>query len=140
MNKIVVFFLCLVLTTTLLGQPNHLKQQDKSKPFVLGLIDEIQSSELSEKRILNIYLPEGYDQNDARKYPVIYFIRLLFQDTKRCGQVIRYGSCVGVLNFVISSIRHRTVEGIRRRELGIGSQVKNIFEEKILIYVSCGIR
>ncbi|MEI8073194.1 MAG: alpha/beta hydrolase-fold protein [Bacteroidota bacterium] len=74
MNKIVVFFLCIVLTTTLLGQPNHLKQQDKSKPFVLGLIDEIQSSELSEKRILNIYLPEGYDQNDAKKYPVIYLL------------------------------------------------------------------
>ncbi len=74
MNKIVVFFLCIVLTTTLLGQTNHLKQQDKSKPFVLGLIDEIQSSELSEKRILNIYLPEGYDQNDAKKYPVIYLL------------------------------------------------------------------
>src|SRR5690606_38113758 len=42
--------------------------------FVLGVVDEIQSKELSEKRILNIYLPEGYHQSDAAKYPVIYLL------------------------------------------------------------------
>lgn len=49
-------------------------QKDKSKFFVLGVIDEIQSKELAEKRILNIYLPEGYQQNDTIKYPVIYLL------------------------------------------------------------------
>lgn len=44
------------------------------KPFVLGLIDEIQSVELAEKRILNIYLPEGYNKNDTIKYPVVYLL------------------------------------------------------------------
>lgn len=45
-----------------------------SKPFVLGVIDEIQSKTLAEKRILNVYLPEGYSQNDTTKYPVIYLL------------------------------------------------------------------
>jgi len=44
------------------------------KPFVLGVIDEIQSKELSEKRILNIYLPEGYNPKDNVKYPVVYLL------------------------------------------------------------------
>jgi predicted alpha/beta superfamily hydrolase len=50
------------------------KQTESTKPFVLGVIDEIQSKELTEKRILNIYLPEGYNQNDTIKYPVIYLL------------------------------------------------------------------
>jgi len=45
-----------------------------SRPFVLGVIDEIQSKALSEKRILNIYLPEGYNKNDSTQYPVIYLL------------------------------------------------------------------
>jgi len=51
-----------------------LGQRDVQKPFVLGVIDEIDSKELNEKRILNIYLPEGYDANDTTKYPVIYLL------------------------------------------------------------------
>jgi uncharacterized protein len=44
------------------------------KPFILGVIDEIQSTELAEKRTLNIYLPEGYNKNDTTKYPVVYLL------------------------------------------------------------------
>lgn len=47
---------------------------DNTKPFVLGVIDEIQSTQLAEKRVLNIYLPEGYDAKDTVKYPVIYLL------------------------------------------------------------------
>ncbi|MGZ3932828.1 MAG: alpha/beta hydrolase, partial [Bacteroidia bacterium] len=39
-----------------------------------GVIEELQSVELGEKRILNIYLPEGYNKNDTIKYPVIYLL------------------------------------------------------------------
>jgi len=60
---------------------NVSKSQDKStvtqistRPFELGITDEIQSSQLSEKRILNIYLPEGYDQDVKTTYPVIYLL------------------------------------------------------------------
>jgi predicted alpha/beta superfamily hydrolase len=47
---------------------------DRQKAFVLGVIDEISSKKLNEKRILNIYLPEGYTQSDTTTYPVIYLL------------------------------------------------------------------
>jgi predicted alpha/beta superfamily hydrolase len=49
-------------------------QQANSKPFILGVIDEIQSTALAEKRILNIYLPEGYNKADTTRYPVVYLL------------------------------------------------------------------
>jgi predicted alpha/beta superfamily hydrolase len=45
-----------------------------NKPFVLGHIVELQSTILSEKRVLNIYLPDGYHENDTTRYPVIYLL------------------------------------------------------------------
>lgn len=44
------------------------------KPLVIGEVDEIQSAILSEKRILNIYLPEGYSSKDTTAYPVVYLL------------------------------------------------------------------
>jgi len=44
------------------------------KPFVLGTIDTVESSILEEKRILNIYLPDGYHPDSAYTYPVIYLL------------------------------------------------------------------
>lgn len=49
-------------------------QTSAGKPFVLGTIEEIQSQILSEKRTLNIYLPEGYSKADTAKYPVVYLL------------------------------------------------------------------
>lgn len=45
-----------------------------SKPFVLGHTVEINSTQLAEKRILNIYLPEGYVKDDTTRYPVVYLL------------------------------------------------------------------
>lgn len=56
------------------AQKSKEKLVDPTKPFVLGVIDEIQSTELSEKRILNIYLPVGYNANDTIKFPVVYLL------------------------------------------------------------------
>jgi len=44
------------------------------KPFILGSVEEIQSRILSEKRIINIYLPEGYNNQDTTKYPVVFLL------------------------------------------------------------------
>lgn len=44
------------------------------KPLVVGLIDEIHSNELGEKRVVNIYLPEDYNPKDSIRYPVIYLL------------------------------------------------------------------
>ena len=74
MNKIICLTFFLFTSTFLFSQNNKSKSTDTSKPFVLGVIEEIQSKELGEKRILNIYLPEGYKAEDATKYPVIYLL------------------------------------------------------------------
>lgn len=74
MNKIITLSLLLFTSALLFSQTNKSKSTETTKPFVLGVIDEIQSNELGEKRILNIYLPEGYKAEDATKYPVIYLL------------------------------------------------------------------
>ena len=58
----------------LFGQAHGRIQPESSKPFVLGTIREIKSIELKEKRILNIYLPEGYKSGDSSRYPVVYLL------------------------------------------------------------------
>ncbi|HET7117627.1 MAG TPA: alpha/beta hydrolase-fold protein [Hanamia sp.] len=66
----------------------------KNIPFVLGRIDEIQSKILSEKRVLNIYLPQGYHQNDTTRYPVIYLL-----DGSADEDFIHIAGLVQFLNF-----------------------------------------
>jgi predicted alpha/beta superfamily hydrolase len=61
-------------TATAFGQAKKPGPADKSKPFVLGVIDELKSIQLGETRVLNIYLPEGYSKTDTVKYPVIYLL------------------------------------------------------------------
>jgi predicted alpha/beta superfamily hydrolase len=74
MNRIIIVFVLVFSINLAFGQANKTQQKDTTKPFVLGVIDEIQSKELAEKRVLNIYLPEGYRESDTTKYPVIYLL------------------------------------------------------------------
>jgi len=62
----------LVIATTL--SPALFSQSTNSRPFVLGITEDIISKELSEKRTLNIYLPDGYKKEDTSRYPVIYLL------------------------------------------------------------------
>ncbi|WP_281309770.1 alpha/beta hydrolase [Flavobacterium flavigenum] len=73
MNKFFILIL-LAFNSISFSQKGKSQPADAAKPFILGVIDEIQSEELNEKRVLNIYLPEGYKQDDATKYPVIYLL------------------------------------------------------------------
>ncbi|GAB3933162.1 alpha/beta hydrolase [Larkinella terrae] len=61
-----LLFILTFITTLVFGQSN--------KPFVLGVVDELKSVELAENRILNIYLPPGYNPADTTKYPVVYLL------------------------------------------------------------------
>lgn len=70
----ILIFILIFITNHIFSQSNKTLQLENSTPFVLGVIDEIQSKVLAEKRILNIYLPEGYNKNDTTKYPVIYLL------------------------------------------------------------------
>ncbi|KQO32687.1 esterase [Flavobacterium sp. Leaf82] len=74
MNNFKILTILFFTSALIFSQTNKSKTKETSKPFVLGVIDEIQSKELGEKRILNIYLPEGYKPEEATKYPVIYLL------------------------------------------------------------------
>ena len=74
MKRTIITFILAFSTTVIFGQTKRLERTDNTKPFVLGFIDEIQSKELNEKRVLNIYLPEGYNPKDTIRYPVIYLL------------------------------------------------------------------
>lgn len=72
-NNIILFTLSF-FSIFAFGQKNKVVETETTKPFILGYIDELQSKELLEKRVLNIYLPEGYNQKDTIKYSVIYLL------------------------------------------------------------------
>ncbi len=58
----------------IIAQNNKLEAEQSSKPFILGQVVSLKSKILKEDRILNIYLPEGYNHNDSINYPVIYLL------------------------------------------------------------------
>ncbi|MBW1656638.1 alpha/beta hydrolase [Flavobacterium quisquiliarum] len=74
MNKFITLAFLLLSSSSAFSQKSKIKTTETAKPFVLGVIDEIQSKELNEKRVLNIYLPEGYNPSEDTKYPVIYLL------------------------------------------------------------------
>ncbi|MBS7255840.1 alpha/beta hydrolase [Flavobacterium branchiicola] len=74
MNRIITITFLLFSSISIFSQNNKTKATETTKPFVLGVIEELQSKELGENRILNIYLPEGYNPKDDVKYPVIYLL------------------------------------------------------------------
>ena len=74
MRQLLATFGLAFFTTLLYGQTPKTRPPENAKPFVLGEIQEVQSKVLAEKRILNVYLPEGYTRNDTARYPVIYLL------------------------------------------------------------------
>ena len=72
-NRIILMFLTFYVPVAI-GQNVQNNSQVERMPFVLGDIIQIPSKILSEKRTLNVYLPEGYNPADSTKYPVIYLL------------------------------------------------------------------
>lgn len=90
--------------------------QGIKSPFCIGAIDTIYSEILSEKRIINVYLPNGYSINDTVKYPVIYLL-----DGSKDEDFIHVAGLVQYLSFPwINNIKPSIVVGIanvdRRRD------------------------
>ena len=69
-----IFSLLLFLINPALAQKDLPTQGVNENSFILGIVDKIQSAELGENRVLNIYLPEGYSSDSAITYPVIYLL------------------------------------------------------------------
>jgi hypothetical protein len=74
MKSISFLFLLTAFTSGLYAQKQKSTNSDNSRPFLLGVTDEIQSEILKEIRILNIYLPDGYNKNDTTTYPITYLL------------------------------------------------------------------
>ncbi len=74
MRQLIAFIILLFSFTPLSAQKITGEQEDGREPLTIGIIEEIQSEALSEKRILNIYLPDGYHPDSAATYPVIYLL------------------------------------------------------------------
>ena len=55
MKYLILFFALALYITNSSGQSNNPIQPDNAKPFVLGVIEELQSFVLAEKRITTIY-------------------------------------------------------------------------------------
>jgi predicted alpha/beta superfamily hydrolase len=72
MQQILLLIISAFVSLNALSQAKPMVNQNK--PLIIGEIYEIQSSILSEKRTLNIYLPSGYNANDTTTYPVVYLL------------------------------------------------------------------
>ena len=72
MKKLLTFVLLFCCSLSAVAQDSG--HQEQVRPFVLGEIHELRSGILGENRILNIYLPEGYNPKDSLEYPVIYLL------------------------------------------------------------------
>jgi predicted alpha/beta superfamily hydrolase len=72
MKRILLLITVVLFYTTVFCQTKIIPNQ--SKPLIIGEVDGIQSRILSEKRILNIYLPNGYKASDTINYPVVYLL------------------------------------------------------------------
>lgn len=66
MNKLVLI-LCLGIVVSV-------EMQAQNKPLTMGVQEEINSTQLGEKRLLNIYLPQDYKADDTVRYAVIYLL------------------------------------------------------------------
>lgn len=61
-----------LLPILLLAAGTFTASAQSTKPFVLGVTDSIYSATLAEQRTINIYLPDGYQADTAKNFPVIY--------------------------------------------------------------------
>jgi hypothetical protein len=115
-----IFFLSFV--TIVFFKTTHAQT---SKPFVLGVTTEIKSEILAENRTLNIYLPEGYNEKDTVKYPVIYLL-----DGSADEDFIHISGLVQFCNFPWANILPKSiVVGIanvdRRRDFTFPTTIAN---------------
>ena len=75
MRPVIFIFLVIFFPlSSAFGQKHQVVLPGGQTVFALGLVDKIQSLELGESRILNIYLPDGYSPDSSRTYPVIYLL------------------------------------------------------------------
>lgn len=123
MKKITIVLVLVFGYIMAFGQHGAPLKPLSEKPFILGTIIEMHSAELNENRILNIYLPDGYKNDDTTRYPVIYLL-----DGSADEDFIHVVGLVQFNNFPwINRVPKSIVVGIgtvdRRRDFTIPSHV-----------------
>lgn len=73
MKQLFFSFILITIAFTSSSAQTTIKEQSKT-PLTIGEVVTIDSKMLSESRVLNIYLPDGYKVADTLKYPVIYVL------------------------------------------------------------------
>jgi len=74
MKKLLVLITLLLIGSHIFAQNKQTEPTGKAKPLTIGFVEELASKILGEKRIINTYLPDGYNPKDTVKYPVIYLL------------------------------------------------------------------
>ena len=68
------FLYCFICCLSVSIHSQSTVSEVSKNPLTIGEVVTIQSKILSEDRILNIYLPDGYKAQDTLKYPVLYVL------------------------------------------------------------------
>lgn len=74
MKNTLLILLLLCFSIHLFAQKPDPRYTAAKEILPFGVVEKIQSSSLFEERVLNIYLPQGYDPDSGQTYPVIYVL------------------------------------------------------------------
>ncbi len=86
-----LYFLLIINAITLAAQDSKLTHQ--TEPLSIGEKVTLRSNILKENRVLNIYLPHGYDATGNTSYPVIYLLDgSIDEDFIHISGLVQFGS------------------------------------------------
>ena len=73
-NTFLLLLLLLFVSASQLYAQKKDSRYTNKQVFPFGVVKTFHSNALNEERVLNIYLPEGYDPNVAETYPTVYVL------------------------------------------------------------------
>lgn len=74
MRKVTFLVLSLSLSIGMNSCKNSVQKKTDNQALIIGETLTVKSTSLGENRVLNIYLPLGYKENDSDAYPVVYLL------------------------------------------------------------------
>ena len=114
----------LVLLLSSMGLQISAQEIKARKPFSIGETLTFNSDILGEERKLNIYLPQGYDQNTDKSYPVIYLLDgSVDEDFIHIAGLVQFGS-FSWINMLPESILVGIANVDRKRDFTYPSNVE----------------
>lgn len=126
-KRTLLTIIILVLSSQIFAQNGT--RTTKKIPLTIGESIEFQSGILDEKRILNIYLPNGYSKDSLRNYPVIYLLDgSMDEDFIHISGLVQFGSFPWI-NMVPESIVVGISNVDRKRDLTFPTNNKKDKEE-----------